>query len=125
MASAPLADPEAELGYGEIPVERPDDPPVQRMAVHQELDLSTAYRHRHFVPFVVCKPKRKSLHLRRRLMLNLIVESDFVLPATRLQLQVPVNIITFKQIVLLDTKFSSNFPVKLIEVTFYIIIPTT
>ena len=98
MASTPLADPEAELGHCEVSVEGPDDPPVQGMAVHQELDLSTAYRHRHFVPLVVCKPKRKSLHLRRCLMLNLVVESDLILPATRLQFQVPVNTIRIRYI---------------------------
>jgi len=91
MPSTTLTDPEAQLRHCEISVERPNDPPVQGVTVHQKLYLSATHGYRNLVPCAVGQAKRERLHLCCRFVLNLIMKPDLVLTAARLQLQVPVK----------------------------------
>ena len=91
MPSTTLTDPEAQLRHCEISVQRPNDPPVQGVTVHQKLHLSATHGYRNLVPCAVGQAKRERLHLCCRLMLCLIMKTDLVFTAARLQLQVPVK----------------------------------
>jgi hypothetical protein len=105
VPSATLTDPEAQLRHCEISVQRPDDPPVQRVTVHQKLHLSATHGHRNFVPCAVGQAEWERLHLCCHFVLYLIMKPDFILTATGLQFQVPVK----ENACSLSLLFMSNF----------------
>ena len=91
VPSTTLTDPEAQLRHCEISVQRPNDPPVQGVTVHQKLHLSATHGYRNLVPCAVGQAKWERLHLCCRFVLYLIMKTDLVFTAARLQLQVPVK----------------------------------
>jgi len=91
MPSTTLTDPETKLRHCKISVQRPNDPPVQGVTVHQKLHLSATNGYGNLVPCAVGQAKRERLHLCCRFVLYLIMKPDLVLTAARLQLQVPVK----------------------------------
>jgi hypothetical protein len=91
VPSTALTDPEAQLRYCEISIQRPNDPPVQGVTIHQKLHLSATHGHRNLVPRAVGQAKRKRLHFCRCFLLYLIMIPDLVFTAAGLQLQVPVK----------------------------------
>lgn len=88
----PLAQPELLL-VGDVPIgrSRSEVPPVNRMAVDQQLCLGATHWQRDMVPLIVRETVRKRLHIHFIVHTRGIVQTDFVLSTARLELQVAVE----------------------------------